>query len=175
VLIHYLGASFDRTYLATDARFDSMLFGCCLAVAGNPALDLPKKEKPSVLDLCMLVVGVVALLGSFTIRNTEFRETLRYSMQGLALYPIFLTTVRFPNWGPIRFLNLRAIRYLGTISYSLYLVHHIVIQSVERFALGTDITVFLALSLSIALSSCSWFLLEKPCAALRKRLTEVHR
>jgi len=173
VLIHGLGASFDRTYLATDTRFDSMLFGCCLAVYGNPALDLPKKDAPSLADVGFLVAGVALLLASFAYRDETFRETFRYTVQGLALYPVFVTAVRFPKWGPNRVLNLRFMKYLGTISYSLYLVHHMVLIVVERLCSRPIVAGPVALLSAIAISSAIWFLLERPFAALRKRLTHV--
>jgi len=173
VLIYFLGASFERTYLASDTRFDSMLFGCSLAVCGNPALDLPKKDRPGLADIAFFVAGIAALLGSFMYRGEVFRETFRYTVQGLALYPIFVTTVRFPKWGPNRLLNLRFMKYLGSISYSLYLVHHMVLIVVERYALRPDITGPLALFVAIAISSAIWFTIERPFATLRKRLTHV--
>jgi peptidoglycan/LPS O-acetylase OafA/YrhL len=173
VLICVLGASFDRTYLASDTRFDSMLFGCSLAVAGNPALDLPKKERPGLSDVALFLAGVGALLASFMYRGQVFRETFRYSVQGLALYPVFLTAVRFPSWGPMRVLNLRFMKYLGSISYSLYLVHHVILIAVERRLPNPQINGPLALAIAIAVSSAIWFLIERPFANLRKRLTHV--
>jgi len=173
VLIHVLGASFERTYLASDTRFDSMLFGCSLAVAGNPALDLPRKDRPGFADVAFFVAGIAVLLASFMYRSEVFRETFRYTVQGLGLYPIFVTAVRFPKWGPNRLLNLRFMKYLGSISYSLYLVHHMVLIVVERHSRRPEITGPLALLLAIAISSAIWYLVERPFATLRKRLTHV--
>lgn len=173
VLIYLLDASFDRTYLASDTRFDSMLFGCSLAVAGNPALDLPKKERPGLADVALFLAGVAALLASFIYRGHVFRETFRYTVQGAALYPVFVTAVRFPKWGPMRVLNLRFMKYLGSISYSLYLVHHVILIAVEHRWPNPQIVGPLALALSIAVSSAMWFSIERPFANLRKRLTHV--
>jgi len=173
VLIHVLGASFERTYLASDTRFDSMLFGCSLAVAGNPALDLAKKDRPSLADVAFFVAGIAVLLASFLYRSEVFRETFRYTVQGLALYPVFVTAVRFPKWGPIRVLNLRFMKYLGSISYSLYLVHHVILIAVERRWPQPEIAGPLALAIAIAVSSAIWFSIERPFANLRKRLTHV--
>jgi len=172
-LIHSLGASFDRTYLGSDTRFDSMLFGCSLAVAGNPALDLTKKARPGVWDVAFFVAGVAVLLASFMYRSTVFRETFRYTVQGLGLYPVFVTAVRFPNWGPNRVLNLRFMKYLGSISYSLYLVHHVILIAVERRWPRPEICGPLSLALAIAVSSAMWFLLERPFAKIRKKLTHA--
>ncbi|HEX2673235.1 MAG TPA: acyltransferase family protein, partial [Polyangiaceae bacterium] len=117
--------------------------------------------------------GVGALLASFMYRGQVFRETFRYSVQGLALYPVFLTAVRFPSWGPMRVLNLRFMKYLGSISYSLYLVHHVILIAVERRLPNPQINGPLALAIAIAVSSAIWFLIERPFANLRKRLTHV--
>jgi peptidoglycan/LPS O-acetylase OafA/YrhL len=42
-LVHGLHVPESRTYLATDTRLDSLLYGCILGVWGNPALDLPPR------------------------------------------------------------------------------------------------------------------------------------
>jgi peptidoglycan/LPS O-acetylase OafA/YrhL len=175
VLIHLLGASFERTYLGSDTRFDSMLFGCALAVYRNPILDLPKKDAPSLADIGIFVAGIATLLATFMYRSETFRETLRFSAQGLALYPVFVTAIRFPKWGPIRLLNLRFMRFLGTISYSLYLVHHMVIIFIDRRGLSPSVGGPLALAVSIAIATTIWLLVERPFTKLRKRLTHIGR
>jgi peptidoglycan/LPS O-acetylase OafA/YrhL len=64
-------------------------------------------------------------------------------------------------------------RYIGSISYSLYLVHHVILIGVERYVPNKHISGPLALAISIALSSALWFSVERPFANLRKRLTHV--
>jgi hypothetical protein len=78
----------DRTYLPTDARFDSMLFGCAQAVYGNPALDLTPGDRPSARDGTLFGLGLVGLIATFLIRNDAMRETVRNSIQGLCLHPL---------------------------------------------------------------------------------------
>jgi peptidoglycan/LPS O-acetylase OafA/YrhL len=161
----------DRTYFATDTRFDSMLFGCCLAVFKNPALDLPKRDRPSSLDVALLLGGLLLLLFSFVNRDPVFRETWRYSLQGIGLFPMFLTAVRFPKWGPYPFLQLRFVRYVGTISFTLYLVHQVVLGGLADHGLVyTPVVIPIALTLSLAIASASWYGIEKPCAGLRRKL-----
>jgi peptidoglycan/LPS O-acetylase OafA/YrhL len=174
VLVVFLHSISDRTYLATDTRFDSMLFGCCLAVFNNPAIDLPKRARPSTADVAMLVGGLCLLLSSFVIRDPVFRETLRYTLQGIGLVPIFVTAVRFPDWGPYPFLRLRFVRYVGTISFTLYLVHQAVIVSLNDHGLFyRPIVVPLSLGISLLIASAFWFVIEKPCAGLRRRFASV--
>jgi peptidoglycan/LPS O-acetylase OafA/YrhL len=171
VLVFVYSSPIDRTYVATDARMDSLLFGCALAVAGNPVLDLPRKEKPSLRDLAFLGGGLLFLLSSFVVRDESFRQTLRYSLQGLGLYPLFVIAVRFPDWGPIRFLNLRLVRFVGTLSYSLYLVHHIAIHfALEVLGLSNLVGGALGLLLSALIALAIWRLIEEPLHVVRRRL-----
>jgi peptidoglycan/LPS O-acetylase OafA/YrhL len=172
-LIFLLHAPIDRTYLASDTRIDSILFGCALAVGANPMLDPPRS--PSVWRYLLLPGGVLLLLATFLIREGWFRETFRYTLQGLALTPIFLMAMREPRWWPFRWLNLKPIRHIGVLSYSLYLVHHLVIYLFEehmpRFhALPRAV---LALLVSLAIAQAIHRLIEKPCARLRRRLAHA--
>ena len=171
VLVYGLHSATDRTYLATDARVDSILFGCALAVYGNPAVDGPSRFSDRVWKWGLLPAAVVVLLFTFVYRDPGFRQTFRYSLQGIALAPLFVAAMRFPSWGPFRLLNLKAVSFLGVRSYSLYLVHFVLLDaigsepSLPRAALG--------LSLSIAVSYGIYVLVEKPCARLRRRLARI--
>lgn len=172
ILVVALHSVPDRTYLATDTRFDSILFGCALALHGNPMLDSPKRERPETADLGFLAAGLCLLLASFLIRNPMFRETLRYSIQGLGLFPVFITAVRFPGWGPMKLLNLRPVRFVGTLSYSLYLVHHVVVDAVAARSTGSALLDgALALGVSLAIATGIWYFIEEPCAVVRRRLS----
>lgn len=169
VLVLGLHAAVDRTYVATDTRVDSILFGCALAVFGNPALDGPSRISEVCWRQVLLPLGCAALVASFVIRNPAFRETLRYSLQGVALIPVFVVALRWPGSWPCRVLNLRAMSFLGELSYPLYLVHHVVLV-----ALGTlpfVVRAPLALVVAIGIAWAIHEIVEKPCARLRKRLS----
>ncbi|MBL8950964.1 MAG: acyltransferase [Myxococcaceae bacterium] len=166
------GAAPDRTYLASDTRFDSILFGAALAVHTNPASARDAQPHPR-WSLLLVPLAVAALGVSFVWRNEVFRETARYTVQGLALIPLFSAAIRFPHWLPFRLLNLKPIAALGLVSYSLYLVHHVVLFGVGRHLPGlpAPVQAVVALAISLALSVTLYFAVEKPCAALRKRLS----
>src|SRR5262249_7089597 len=59
----------------------------------------------------------------------EFRESFRYSLQGLALLPIFYYAVRFPTAGPFKLLNARLLVRIGVLSYGIYLIHDVVLSA----------------------------------------------
>jgi peptidoglycan/LPS O-acetylase OafA/YrhL len=172
VLVYGLHAPTDRTYVASDTRIDSILFGCALAVYGNPVLDGASRFSETAWKWAFWPASVCILLFTFVYRDAEFRETFRYSLQGLALVPLFVTAMRYPSWGLFRALNTRTASFFGTLSYSLYLVHHVILGTIEAHVPLPGIArALLAFALSTALSWAIYQVIEKPCARLRKRLS----
>ena len=139
VLILGLHASFDRTYVGTDTRIDSLLFGCILGVLGNPAMNATSARAPSRIGrLWAPVLAPVALvafllvypwpgnLGPALFRHTAISATVQYTIEGLALIPIFIVAVRFANRGVFRLLNHPAVVLVGVLSYSMYISEEII-------------------------------------------------
>jgi peptidoglycan/LPS O-acetylase OafA/YrhL len=165
-------APMDRTYLATDTRVDSILFGCALAVGANPVLD-PPRASPALLRWVLLPLGAAILIFSFLFRAPWFRESFRYTVQGIGLVPIFVAGIREPDFGPFRFLNWRAVRHAGLLSYSLYLVHHVVLYALPEGKLALLPRAFLCLGVALAIAESIHRAIEKPCARLRRRLAHA--
>jgi peptidoglycan/LPS O-acetylase OafA/YrhL len=165
-----LHSSYNRTYCATDARIDSILFGCALAVSGNPVLD-PTRIGENAWKYRLLPLSCVGLASSFVISNESFADTLRYSLQGICLIAVFVVAIRYPAWGPMRLLNTKLLGWIGLISYSLYLVHLSVLKMVYT-VWGHKLWVLLCVgwAASIGLSAAIYYVIEKPAGRLRKRL-----
>ena len=168
-----MGADYDRIFFATDTRVDSILFGCALAVAGNPALDPDQQISERNLKYIFLPLAFALLVGSMLIRANVFRDTLRYSIQGVALYPVFIAAIRFPDWFVFKPLNWGWMRFLGVLSYSLYLVHFMVIKALIKVMpeLGLVGTSVLSLLISLAISYAVYRFAEVPAAKLKKRFS----
>jgi peptidoglycan/LPS O-acetylase OafA/YrhL len=175
ILVFVLHAPLERTFIATDTRLDSMLFGCALAVWRNPALDDTDKPLSPLFARVLLPLGVVVLLGTFLIRSDDFRDSVRYSLQGLGLYPIFVTAIKYPRWIIYRFLNVGWVRHIGLLSYSLYLGHHVILYGVERYLghAGELVVAVVALPLAVLFAEAMYHFVEKPCARLRRRFSKV--
>lgn len=171
VLVYGLSVGEDRTYMGSDARVDSILFGCALALSGNPVLDGPSRISEVGWKYVLLPAGLLVLLLTFVDRSPGFRETFRYTLQGVALSPVFVVAVRYPRWGLFRILNLRVMTFLGVLSFPLYLVHHVLLRGLAHLTLGAPARAVLALGLSIAAAWLIHVLVEKPCARLRRRLS----
>jgi peptidoglycan/LPS O-acetylase OafA/YrhL len=121
----------DRTYYASDTRIDSIIYGCILAVAINPVREQRRANRVSAGQWGLMAAAVGTLLVTLLYRNAVFRETIRYSLQGLALMPIFYFAVRFSDNQLFRHLNSPWIMTLGTYSYAIYLIHHVVINLIS--------------------------------------------
>jgi peptidoglycan/LPS O-acetylase OafA/YrhL len=176
VLVLALHADSDRTYLATDTRVDSILFGCALAVWNNPVLDAPR-SRPQLWKYLIVPAALLALLGCLVYRTPAFRETWRYSVQGVALTFLFIAALRFHRWPMFRFLNWRPVAFMGVLSYSLYLVHQVLLDAAQALlprwhALPRAV---LALLASLGIAWAIWHWIEKPCARLRARLKDQSR
>ncbi len=166
-------ASQDRTYMGSDTRMDSILFGALLAIGANPMLDA-HRGSTKVWAWILVPLAVAVLLASLLIRQDVFRETLRYTLQGLAFLLLFTAAIRFPQWPVFRWLNWKPLVFMGALSYSLYLVHFGVIYMVRDLAHLDSLLArgLLSLAISLAVSWLIYKLVEKPCAALRRRLVD---
>jgi peptidoglycan/LPS O-acetylase OafA/YrhL len=87
-------------------------------------------------------------------------------LQGLALFPIFVAAIRFPDWGPFRILNTRVLAYLGVLSYGMYLVHEIALRYLGP---GGAFRGAAALALTIAAAAIMHRFVERPLARFRQR------
>jgi peptidoglycan/LPS O-acetylase OafA/YrhL len=176
LLVFGMHAPTDWTYMGSDTRFDSILFGCALALGMNPMMDAPRGPD-RFWKYVAFPVGLAVLLLTFVLRAPWFRETIRYTLQGLALTPLFVVAIRYPSWGPFRLLNTRPLAFVGALSYTLYLTHQVMVMALlERFpAMGRYGLGAASFVLAFAVACAVHVLVEKPCARLRRRLSGGRR
>lgn len=119
-----------RTYYASDTRIDSIVYGCLLAIAINPLNDQPKTQcRMTAKQWGLFAAAFGVLFCTLMFRGETFRETFRYSIQGIALMPIFYFAIKFHANPIFRVLNVALVTKIGVWSYGIYLIHHIVVQS----------------------------------------------
>jgi peptidoglycan/LPS O-acetylase OafA/YrhL len=170
VLIFGFHVQKDRTYVASDTRVDSILAGCVLAIWRNPVLDGGWSDR--ALKFGWLPLGLLSVLVSLAFRRPWFEQTFRYTLQSFGLLPVFVALILWHDRGPIRVLNFRPMKYLGLLSYSMYLMHTALLWGLEsRTHLPTAIRSTLALGIVIGVAALLYHYVEKPCARLRRRLS----
>jgi peptidoglycan/LPS O-acetylase OafA/YrhL len=180
-----LHASESRVYAGTDTRIDGILFGCILAVLGNPVLDrkLAGEETwlsrwwPTLLAppalVAILLVGT-DFPGPAVLRSVLVVRVLQYTIEGLAFFPLFVLAIRNPTWGVFKFLNARAVVFLGIMSYSIYISHNLVIWYFRENMGGGHIT--RGLFYLVVIVFVGWVMLrfiEGPSTRLKKRFTRA--
>jgi peptidoglycan/LPS O-acetylase OafA/YrhL len=178
MLIFDMHLGIKRIYPTTDTRIDSILFGCALAVWNNLYLDNTAPTDPAVLPArwkwIFLPAAVAALLSCVAFDAPTFQNTASFSVQGLALSIVFIAAIQFHDWPPFRILNWRPVVFIGTLSYSLYLVHDVFLRVTTRLWPHAHASqrAIVAMAASFITSWVIYGAIEKPCASLRKKLRE---
>ncbi|MCU0546663.1 MAG: acyltransferase [Oscillatoriaceae cyanobacterium Prado104] len=172
VLVFGMGANENRIFHLSDTRMDGILFGCALAVNGNPVLDV-QYGSDRLWKYFLLPAGITLILLSFLVRAPEYENTVRFTIQGIALNAVFITAIRFPDWGVFQILNWGWMRFIGLLSYSLYLIHDTVIQGIHYYLpqIPGVVQGVASLLISFILSYAIYRYIEQPCARLRKQFS----
>jgi len=170
VTLNYLDLGTNYNYYATDTRIDSILYGCILSLICQLELapQLIKKISSNLL------INTSLLLIGFTIvyRNDLFRDTLRYMFQGVALFPIFAFLIFSNRHTLVKiFLESPLVKWIGKLSYSLYLWHMFALKVVEfpAFSIAKPFVYPLAFVFSFILASISFYLVESSFIALGRK------
>jgi peptidoglycan/LPS O-acetylase OafA/YrhL len=133
------GLNTNRAYLGTDTRSQCLFIGCALAVGlvlltqrhheeGRLAKgELWRPETPTGLMLCG-VLGVVGAAGAvalwvLTTSTSTFPYSGGFFLIGLSVASVILAAVAAPRSVVPRLLSVAPIRYVGRISYGLYIWH----------------------------------------------------
>ncbi len=169
MLIYVFDATHTRVYKGTDTRIDSILWGAVLALTYNSSF---KKTIGKMVNLQnkLLSISILVLLFTFLYRDEEFRQTFRYTLQGLSLLVIGWYILTAPNKFVFSTLNNPFMRYVGTISYGIYLFHFLSLYFVI-WGLGDKggLTYCLAFILTLFVSSAIYHGIEVPLMNIRKR------
>ena len=170
-LVYALDVPHDRTYMATDTRIDSILFGCILALWGNPILDSSRISE-SLWKKLLLPLSIGGLLLSFAVGDREFREAFGYTLQGLCLFSVFVVTVRYPTWGAVRLLNAAPVRWIGLLSFAIYLIHpSMLVIARETVGLSFFPLTLAAASLTLGCAAILYYGIERPLGRLRRKFS----
>lgn len=160
-----------RIYHLTETRLDAIMFGCL----SNLVLHLDTKARyVRTASYSVVFYGAIGLLFfTFLYRDMIFRETWRYSLQGLSLSVVLPAVLYAKNYeGIMQRLCTPWLVTVGKLSYSLYLFHWVGVCVAENLIGGERLTVpwlLTAVPLGLSLSLISYYYVEKPTAWLRKR------
>jgi peptidoglycan/LPS O-acetylase OafA/YrhL len=166
----------ERTYYSSETRVDSIIFGCLLALAANPRFAKPGTTNPFLVPTSAALLAAAAISMATTIawRDVYFRETFRYSLQGLALMPVFYFAIKCAAQFPFALLNYPWVARVGVYSYAMYLIHHIVVNVIEKnvpwLAATKPLLVLTTFAIAILYAAIVDVCVDRYFRALRKKL-----
>jgi peptidoglycan/LPS O-acetylase OafA/YrhL len=167
---HILLVSNDYTYMATDCRIDSILYGAMLRVLFETSW-APAVVKFLRTHICR-ILALILLFATFIVRDDDFRETFRYTIQGIALMPLFTAVLSDdPKTLVRRSLSSPPMVLIGKLSYSIYLLHLLARTPGEvyfgsPYHIGSTIS---GLLLTGVAAYIIFIFVERPIAGLRRR------
>jgi peptidoglycan/LPS O-acetylase OafA/YrhL len=164
-------AGYDHAFIqgATHTRIDSIAYGCLVSVLFHRAQTSASLSRflDTLSTWPTAVFGLALLALSFAARSEEFRQTVRYSIQGIA-FALLFCTVFWRNSAPgifVRILESKWLGFIGAISYSLYLFHELARMIAFRMghAQFTLENIALTMIITIPAALISYYFIEEPC------------
>jgi peptidoglycan/LPS O-acetylase OafA/YrhL len=159
---------FQSFYSLTEYRMDSIAYGVILALLC---------ESPRGRDWVVRLAApkpfawaAAGLLACLVVRNQFFRDTIRYSIEGIVLTVmlagvLFDSRHRFLQW----FLNTKILTWFGRLSYSWYVWHEGIFYLLPTAAYPQWQQVPIKFGGSLAAAVLSYHLVEMPVQSLRRR------
>lgn len=115
----------NRNAFGTDTRADSILFGCMLALTRLTHINRERVDLHYMSFKAFLLFWTSGLLflSTLTFRDEFIRETIRYTIQGIALAGLFYFPIVYWKHPLFKILENPIMKKLGVFSYVMYLVH----------------------------------------------------
>jgi peptidoglycan/LPS O-acetylase OafA/YrhL len=163
--------------LAFDCRIDHLLVGCLLAVLlKRGVLRRFWEFVTSRVWFSLVPFGLILISIALNFRyRFPYHIAIGFVVDPLLTAVLIVQVIAFGNtvlWG---WLNSRVVRYIGQVSYSMYL-YHVLANGVVSRLLGrqpTLVGVLAAIGLTTLLGSVSYYLVETKFLRLKSRFTHV--
>jgi peptidoglycan/LPS O-acetylase OafA/YrhL len=164
-------------YLATPSRVDVLALGGLIALGVRGHCWLPNARAVRVLLPAALVACALAFLAGGLDRTTLFGRTLGYSLVAVAAFSLVLWTAQRRGTATAAWLRWSPLCGLGVLCYGIYLLQRPaqvlagkafgwLFPSVEVVGTAWGLVLFPLAALAAAIAS--WYLLERPCLALKR-------
>jgi peptidoglycan/LPS O-acetylase OafA/YrhL len=181
LLTGYDDLSYEPTYMLSHCRYDSILFGCVAALLIQKRIKVYQWLYNNIW-VFSLAIGI--LLICLISRGDFFRNSFRYSLQGLAL--MFIVPAIVLSSGFIRLNQILSSKWLvqiGKMSYSLYVMHWIGIMLAgdlypKRPMMYLDVIkpwpwYLVAVPVTVVLTFLSYYAVEKNFIKLRTKFGSI--
>jgi peptidoglycan/LPS O-acetylase OafA/YrhL len=159
------GVLSNLVYERTDTRFDSLLWGCWVALIARDQSFRDAYTKPrSGLVIGVLLSALILLLA--------VNPPLQTGVEGFLVPAILIGTVLNPGLWFSQFLETSPMRWIGRISYSLYIWQQLFLGTIRRpLPLGILQEFPLNIVAVFVCAATSYYLLERPLVRIGHSLS----
>jgi peptidoglycan/LPS O-acetylase OafA/YrhL len=163
----------DQAYLyaAFDTRLDSLMVGCLLAVLLKRGVvsDRWHAVWGTPLAFVTTAAAFVASARLSQIYGTQYRDVIGFAIDPPLVAAMIVQAIALSSTVYARWLDWRVLRFLGTISYSLYLWQQWTLSIARRLD-GFPLPVHFAgaMLLTLAAGSFSYYVVERPFLKLKR-------
>jgi peptidoglycan/LPS O-acetylase OafA/YrhL len=174
-LIYLFHVPESYIYEAFDTRADHLLIGCFLAVSlrGGRFAWLWKKAcaSPAMILVTLLLLAAIVAIGRL-VPIANYRDTVEFVVEPVLIFVLIGQLIAFPSHPVTAPFNWAWIRYLGGLSYSIYLYQQLLTYPIMS-RLGTSPIVALVITVAVIIiaAACSYHFVERPFLRLRNRFT----
>ncbi|HET7038671.1 MAG TPA: acyltransferase [Gemmatimonadales bacterium] len=174
VVAHFaLGLPEHYIYNAFDTRMDALLAGCLLAVLLTA--DRTRRAVARVAGTPgWALVTLAALLGSRILLPESYHLTLGLTVDTVLIAVLIVQVFAHSGHPAFRWLELPQVRFIGMITYPMYLYHQWALGVAGHLpggAASTWLLLLYGIGVSIGFGAVSWYLVEKPALRMRNQVT----
>jgi len=160
-------------YAAFDTRMDHLAVGCLLAVLLKRSAWQPFWNSVCAHPLLPLItIGLLLISiydGGLLLRR--YRDVVGFAVEPVLIAVLLVQLIAFSAVGMWRWLEWPLFRFLGRISYSLYLYQQLTLFSIRKRLEGQPVFVQLILAVlgTTVVASLSYFVIEQPFLKLKRQ------
>jgi peptidoglycan/LPS O-acetylase OafA/YrhL len=176
--LHASGVGQAYIYHAFDARLDHLMIGCLAALALHRQLwgEMWRRLCANAY-VPLITILLLAASSLMDLRSTSYRNVLGFTVEPILMAVLLVQLVMFHGHRLWRWVNAAPVRFVGRLSYSLYLYQQITLSVPDRW-FGPEPTLIkfiAAVGVTFAFACGSYYLIERPFLQLRHRLAGRRR
>lgn len=159
----------DRIYNGLDTRAENLMWGATLAVAMSYTVGSSFPNEHRACAQASIVITFCAIVTMITLTTWNSISYYRYGISGIALLTCALIfQLSGPGTTIIRkFLELRPLVWLGSISYGVYLWHYPIYKLLIFYGLNNWMVLAVGFTITLPVAAISYYGMEQPL--LRRR------
>jgi peptidoglycan/LPS O-acetylase OafA/YrhL len=176
-LVIYWSGWVDQAYLynAFDARFDNLAVGCLLAAVVSDRRTAAAVRRIAAFPWAPVVTLVVMYL-LLDRMSSVTRHLVGFTLYAFLIAVLLVQLLHLSSSRLWRWLDSVPMRFLGTISYPIYLYHGWGIGLGAWFTMLSPFGQFVVgACLAVAGATASYLIVERPFLALKKHFAPGHR